>query len=215
MARLENGSYEEIVAHLERELELNALEKSDDLPIATMKSTQTKSGGNLLSSGIDPKTNCTYCKEKRHSYKVCPKLKAKKEREAKDGKKAKAIYPKCPTCQKTNHLGERRWKGVGAHLKPKRNKIEDNTTTEDTNKKEESSDNNLTTSKAPASILENQNPKNCFCHDSESTRWQKSGILFYGTLHQHHTMHTKSTLSAYQLSSGSNRWKLPAVKPKF
>ena len=29
MARLENGSYEEIVAHLERELELNALEESD------------------------------------------------------------------------------------------------------------------------------------------------------------------------------------------
>ena len=32
MARLENGSYDEIVAHLERELELNALEESDDLP---------------------------------------------------------------------------------------------------------------------------------------------------------------------------------------
>ena len=29
MARLENGTYEEIVAHLERELELNALEESD------------------------------------------------------------------------------------------------------------------------------------------------------------------------------------------
>ena len=31
MARFENGSYDEIVAHLERELELNTLEKSDDL----------------------------------------------------------------------------------------------------------------------------------------------------------------------------------------
>ena len=30
MARLENGTYEEIVAHLERELELKALEESDD-----------------------------------------------------------------------------------------------------------------------------------------------------------------------------------------
>ena len=39
MARLENGTYEEIVAHLERELELNALEESDDLPIATMTSS--------------------------------------------------------------------------------------------------------------------------------------------------------------------------------
>ena len=38
MARPENGSYDEIVTHLERELELNALEESDDLPMATMTS---------------------------------------------------------------------------------------------------------------------------------------------------------------------------------
>ena len=43
IARLENGSYDEIVAHLERELELNALEESDDLPIATMTSSTSKS----------------------------------------------------------------------------------------------------------------------------------------------------------------------------
>ena len=42
MARLENGSYDEIVAHLERELELNALEESDDLPMATMTSSSAK-----------------------------------------------------------------------------------------------------------------------------------------------------------------------------
>ena len=36
MARLENGSNDEIFAHLERELELNALEESDDVPMATM-----------------------------------------------------------------------------------------------------------------------------------------------------------------------------------
>ena len=35
MTRLENGTYGEIVAHLERELELDALEESDDLPMAT------------------------------------------------------------------------------------------------------------------------------------------------------------------------------------
>ena len=50
MARLENGSYDEIVAHLERELELNALEDSDDLPMATMKTTNSKK--NLLSNGL-------------------------------------------------------------------------------------------------------------------------------------------------------------------
>ena len=42
MARLEKGSYDEIVAHLERELELNALEESDDLPMATMTSSSSK-----------------------------------------------------------------------------------------------------------------------------------------------------------------------------
>ena len=42
MARLENGFYDEIIAHLERELELNALEESDDLPMATMTSSTSK-----------------------------------------------------------------------------------------------------------------------------------------------------------------------------
>ena len=37
MVWLGKDSYEEIVAHLERELELNALEESDDFTIATMK----------------------------------------------------------------------------------------------------------------------------------------------------------------------------------
>ena len=41
MTRLEIGTYEEIVAHLERELELNALEESDDLPMAIMASAST------------------------------------------------------------------------------------------------------------------------------------------------------------------------------
>ena len=43
MARLENGTYEEIVAHLERELELNALEESRAITICCpMASTQIK-----------------------------------------------------------------------------------------------------------------------------------------------------------------------------
>ena len=41
MARLENGSYNEIVANLETELELNALEESDDLPMATFSSSSS------------------------------------------------------------------------------------------------------------------------------------------------------------------------------
>ena len=87
MAWLENGTYEEIVAHLERELELNALEESDDLPMATMASASTNQS-NLLSNGINTNKDaqCSYCKATGHYYKSCPKLKKKKEMEEKDGK---------------------------------------------------------------------------------------------------------------------------------
>ena len=42
MARLENGTYEETVAHLKGELELIVLEESDDLPKATLASSSGK-----------------------------------------------------------------------------------------------------------------------------------------------------------------------------
>ena len=127
MARLENGTYEEIVAYLERELELNALEESDDLPIATMASAST-SNNNLLSNGINTNKDaqCSYCKAIGHFYKSCPKLKKKKELEDKNGKKPqRPTYPECPTCGKKNHPVERCWKGAGAHLRPKRTRPED------------------------------------------------------------------------------------------
>ena len=127
MARLENGTYEEIVAHLERELDLNALEESDDLPMATMASAST-SNNNLLSNGINTNKNaqCSYCKATGHFYKSCPKLKKKTELEDKNGKKTqRPTYPECPTCGKKNHPVERCWKGAGAHLRPKRTRPED------------------------------------------------------------------------------------------
>ena len=128
MARLENGTYEEIVAHLERELELNALEESDDLPTATMASAST-SHNNLLSNGINTNKDaqCSYCKATGHYYKNCPKLKKKKETEDKDGKKRqRPTYPPCDTCGKKNHPTERCWQGAGAHLRPKRMQTEQN-----------------------------------------------------------------------------------------
>ena len=127
MDRLENGTYEEIVAHLERELELNALEDADDLPMATMASEST-SNSNLLSNGINTNKDaqCSYCKATGHYYESCPKLKKKKELEDKNGKKPqRPTYPECPTCGKKNHPAERCWKGAGAHLRPKRTQPED------------------------------------------------------------------------------------------
>ena len=100
MARLENGSYDEIVAHLERELELNALEESDDLPMATMTSSSAKPK-TPLSTGQMSDITCNYCKEKGHMVKDCEKLKKKKEKDAQQGKSTqKKTYPECGTCGK-------------------------------------------------------------------------------------------------------------------
>ena len=67
MARLGNGTYEETVRLLERELELNALEESDVLPIATMASAAT-TDRNVLSNGIDTNKGAqwSYCEPISH-----------------------------------------------------------------------------------------------------------------------------------------------------
>ena len=125
MARLENGSYDEIVAHLERELELNALEESDDLPMATMTSSSVKPKTPLTTGQMSDIT-CSYCKEKGHMVKDGKTLKKKKEKDAKQGKSTqKKTYPECGTCGKKNHPEERCWQGAGAHLNPHRTRSED------------------------------------------------------------------------------------------
>ena len=83
MARLENATNDEIVTHLERELELNGLEEGDDIPVPTMSTapTATRPGTGLLSSGIDPNITCNYCKKPGHVKDDCRKLKRKEEQE--------------------------------------------------------------------------------------------------------------------------------------
>ena len=152
MARLENAAYEEIVTHLERELELNGLEEGDDIHVPTMSTapTATRPGTGLLSSGIDPNITCNYCKKPGHVKDDCRKLKRKEEQRRNKGQDTKKEYPKCPTCDKTNHPAERCWKGAGAHLKPKNLKL-DNSKTEETTKSQDDSSN----TKPTTSILKN------------------------------------------------------------
>ena len=134
MARLEKGSNDEIVAHLEKELELNALEDSDDLPMATMTSLNSKSKTPLSTGQLTDITG-NYCKEKGHMVTDCEKLKKKKEKSGQQGKTTQTkTYPECGTCGKTNHPEERCWQGAGAHLKPKRTRSEDSSVNDSVSK---------------------------------------------------------------------------------
>ena len=65
VARLKNGSFDEIVAHLEWELDVNALEVSDHSPMSTMTSSTSKLKAHL-SNGLLSDTVCNFCKEKGH-----------------------------------------------------------------------------------------------------------------------------------------------------
>ena len=87
MVRLEIATYEEIVTHLERELELNGLEEGDDIHVPTMSTapTATRPGTGLLSSGIDPNITCNYCKKPGYVKEDCRKLKRKEEQRCNAG----------------------------------------------------------------------------------------------------------------------------------
>ena len=79
IARLENATYDEIVTHLDRELELNGLEEGDNIPIPIMSTAPAakQPGYGFLSSGIDPGTTCNYCKKPENTKDQCRKLRRK------------------------------------------------------------------------------------------------------------------------------------------
>ena len=59
-AHLENGTYEQIVSHVERELELNGLEAPDEMQINTVTQQATKQNPEK------PKPTCHHCKKPSH-----------------------------------------------------------------------------------------------------------------------------------------------------
>ena len=155
MARLENATYEEIVTHLERELELNGLEEGDNIPVPTMSTapTATRPGTGLLSSGIDRSITFNYCKKSGHVKDECRKPKRKEEQRHNEGQERISKM-----CHKTNHPAKRCWKGAGAHLKRKNLKLGD-TTAADTSTSKDDAKNTQ-----PTSFM--KNPKNWIRHDS-------------------------------------------------
>ena len=99
-AHLENGTYEQIVTHLERELELNSLEYPDETQMNTVTHNQQSKGnpddaGNFNSDTNDSNPN---------NYKF--------------DRKPRTLYPPCETCGKTNHSTERCYVGANAANRP-------------------------------------------------------------------------------------------------
>ena len=72
-AHLEIGTYEQIVAHLERELELNGLEAPDKLPINNVSQQPTNTNADR------PKPTCHHCKKPGHYRNQCRFLKKQRE----------------------------------------------------------------------------------------------------------------------------------------
>ena len=95
-AHLQNGTYEQIVTHLERELELNSLEYPNETQMNTVTHKQQIEGkpdnaGNINSDTKDSNPN---------NHKI--------------DRKSRTLYPPCETCGKTNHSTERCYVGANA-----------------------------------------------------------------------------------------------------
>ena len=142
---LENGTYEQIETHLEKELELNGLEAPDELQINTV-------GHNTVNANADrTKPTCHYFKKAAHYKNQCRLLKKQREQTEinqnipgnkssdvktskpngnvnnpnnynrnsnRAEKKPKTVYPPCETSGKTNHSTDRCYHGANAANRP-------------------------------------------------------------------------------------------------
>ena len=144
-AHLENGTNEQIVPHLERELELNGLEAPDELQINTVSHNTANANAER------PKPTCHHCKKPGHYRNQCRLLKKKREQTEKNqnnpgnensdantsspnsninnhnntnknsnraGRKPKTVYPVFETSGRTNHSREKCYYGANAANRP-------------------------------------------------------------------------------------------------
>ena len=145
-AHLENGTYEQYVTHLEKELELNGLEALDELQINTVSQKST----NTIADR--PKPTCHHTKKKTKQYKNQCRLLKKQRQQTENSqnnpgnknsdaitsnpnsnannnnnnnknsnraeRKPKTVYAPCETCGKTNHSTEKCYYGANAANRP-------------------------------------------------------------------------------------------------
>ena len=153
LAYLENGTYDQIVAHLERELELSGLENDGELTIPTM--TAVPPNDNQQNTE-QTKVVCHYCKKAGHVIREC-RERIREEQEQRNDPSTQKIkhstsksYAPCPHCQRTNHPPEQCWSGPNAANRPKRFKQE----YPENNRNDGQEQGNLTHS-GPSPILKN------------------------------------------------------------
>ena len=127
LAYLENGTYDQIVAHLERELDLSGLENDGELTIPTMIAIPPNEN---QQNTEQTKIVCHYCKKPGHVVRDCRKRIRKERKQRNDPfiqnmkpSTSKSFAP-CPHCQRTNHPPEKCWSGPNAANRPKRFKQE-------------------------------------------------------------------------------------------
>ena len=72
-AHLENGTYEQIVSHLQKDLELNGLQAPDEMPINTVTQQAPQQNSEK------PKSTCHHCKKPGYYQNQCRKLKREKD----------------------------------------------------------------------------------------------------------------------------------------
>ena len=123
LAYLEDGTFDQIIAHLERELELRGLENDGELTIPTMTAAHPN---DHQQNTEQTKTVCHYCKKPGHVIRDCRKGMKKEQQQKNDPstQNTKPSTPKffapCPLCQRTNHPPEKCWSGPNAANRPKR-----------------------------------------------------------------------------------------------
>ena len=99
-AHLENGTYEQIVTHLEMELELNCLEYPDETQMNTVTNKNQIAGNPDNAGKISSDTNDSNPNNHRND------------------RKSRTLYPPCETRGKTNHSTERCYVGANAANRP-------------------------------------------------------------------------------------------------
>ena len=145
-AHLEDCTYEQVVSHLERELELNGLEAQDEMPINTVTQQAPQQNAD------QPKPTCHHCKKPGHYQNQCRQLKREEDQTRSNmnsanknngsahtnskpntkvsnntkanntnnqrDRRSRPVFPPCEACGRTNHSTEKCYLGANASNRP-------------------------------------------------------------------------------------------------